>query len=305
MSEAFADTVSPSGETPLYDTHLPSGMSPFRASLRRFCANRLAVISFIILCLITLACYLGPLFYPFGPDDADFENIAAPVDFTSIHFFGTDDLGRDLLLRVLDGGQVSLGLAFFGALISVAISVVYGATAGYLGGRTDQIMMRLVDILLSLPYVMLVIVINVGLGRSNASLFIAVVVALWLTPAVIARGQAVSLRHREFIEAARAGGMSNWQIITQHIAPNILNVVIVYSSLLVLEVISTESFLSFVGLGIQAPYASWGTLINDGAAKIETDIRLLLLPGSFLALVLFCLNYITDGLRDAFDPNER
>jgi oligopeptide transport system permease protein len=290
---------------PVVTDHLPVGISPFRASFRRFCANRLAIISFIVLAVITLACFIAPHFYPFGPDDADFDNLAAPLDFSSIHLFGTDDLGRDLLLRVLDGGQVSLGLGFFGAIISVAISVIYGATAGYLGGRTDQFMMRTVDVLLSLPYTLLVIIINVVLGRSNLSLFVAVVVSLWLTPAVIARGQAVSLRHREFIEAARAGGMNNWQIISQHIAPNILNVVIVYSSLLVLEVISTESFLSFVGLGIQPPYASWGTLINDGSVKIETDIRLLLLPGAFLATVLFCLNYITDGLRDAFDPNER
>ncbi|HVI88923.1 MAG TPA: ABC transporter permease subunit [Dongiaceae bacterium] len=297
--------LNKAGDGPSHDGPMVAGISPLRHSVRRFCANRLAVISLIVLALITLACYIAPLFYPFGPEDADFENLSAPVDFTSIHLFGTDDLGRDLLLRVLDGGRVSLGLAFFGAIVSVAISVVYGATAGYLGGRIDQFMMRAVDILLSLPYVMLVIVINVVLGRSNFSLFIAVVVALWLTPAVIARGQAVSLRHREFIEAARAGGMSNWQIIWQHIAPNSLNVVIVYSSLLVLEVISTESFLSFVGLGVQPPYASWGTLINDGAVKIETDIRLLLLPGALLATVLFCLNYITDGLRDAFDPNER
>lgn len=305
MSDLTLTPSSPEPEIIAAADHLPAGTSPLRASLRRFSANRLAVASLIVLSLIALACYIAPLFYPFGPDDADFENLSAPIDFASIHLFGTDDLGRDLLLRVLSGGEVSLGLGFFGAIVSVAISVVYGATAGYLGGRVDQFMMRAVDILLSLPYVMLVIVINVVLGRSNFSLFIAVVVALWLTPAVIARGQAVSLRHREFIEAARAGGMSNWQIITQHIAPNSLNVVIVYSSLLVLEVISTESFLSFVGLGVQAPYASWGTLINDGSAKIETDIRLLLLPGAFLATVLFCLNYITDGLRDAFDPNDR
>jgi len=304
MTDVSLD-LNPSEGGPRPYEPLAKGISPFRHSLRRFCSNRLAVISLVVLCLITLACYVAPLFFPFGPEDADFENLSAPIDFTSAHLFGTDDLGRDLLIRVLDGGQVSLGLAFFGAIVSVAISVVYGATAGYLGGRIDQLMMRAVDILLSLPYVMLVIVINVVLGRSNFSLFIAVVVALWLTPAVIARGQAVSLRHREFIEAARAGGMSNWQIIWQHIAPNSLNVVIVYSSLLVLEVISTESFLSFVGLGVQPPYASWGTLINDGAVKIETDIRLLLLPGFFLATVLFCLNYITDGLRDAFDPNER
>jgi oligopeptide transport system permease protein len=134
---------------------------------------------------------------------------------------------------------------------------------------------------------------------------VAVVFTLWLTPAVIARGQAVGLRNREFIEAARAGGMSSWQIITQHIAPNSVNVVIVYSSLLVLEAILTESFLSYLGIGISAPLATWGTLINEGADKIETDMRLLFLPGGFLAAVLFCLNYITDGLRDAFDPNER
>jgi oligopeptide transport system permease protein len=139
----------------------------------------------------------------------------------------------------------------------------------------------------------------------NVSLFIAVVITLWLTPAVIARGQAVSLRSREFVEAARAGGMSSWQIISQHVAPNSVNVVIVYSSLLVLEAILTESFLSFLGIGVQAPAASWGTLISDGAKNLETDARLLLLPGGFLALTLFCLNYITDGLRDAFDPNER
>jgi oligopeptide transport system permease protein len=305
MSEVTLDLDKPEPPRPAIDDHFPIGTSPFRASLRRFCANRLAIISLIVLSLITLACYVAPYFYAFGPEDADFENTSAPIDFTSAHLFGTDDLGRDLLLRVLDGGQVSLGLGFFGAIISVAISVVYGATAGYLGGRTDQFMMRTVDIMLSLPYTLLVILINVVLGRSNLSLFVAVVIALWLTPAVIARGQAVSLRHREFIEAARAGGMSNWQIIIQHIAPNSLNVVIVYSSLLVLEVISTESFLSFVGLGIQPPYASWGTLISDGATRIETDIRLLLLPGAFLATVLFCLNYITDGLRDAFDPNDR
>jgi len=165
--------------------------------------------------------------------------------------------------------------------------------------------MRCVDILLSVPFMLLVILINVTLGKNNTSLFVAVVVTLWLTPAVIARGQAVSLRRREFIEAARAGGMTSWQIITQHIAPNSVNVVIVYSSLLVLEIILTESFLSFLGIGVQPPAASWGTLINDGASHIETDPRLLLLPGAMLAAVLFCLNYVTDGLREAFDPNER
>jgi len=296
---------------------MQAGISPFKASARRFAKNHFAVGSCFVLAFIVLACYFGPLFFPFTGDEADFENISAPVDLFSAHPFGTDDIGRDLLLRTLDGGKVSLALGFFAALVSVMISVVYGATAGYLGGRLDDLMMRAVDILLSLPFIFLAILIKVVLQDSglhigpipldtgNASLFVAVAFTLWLTPAVIARGQAVGLRNREFIEAARAGGMNSWQIITQHIAPNSVNVVIVYSSLLVLEAILTESFLSYLGIGVSLPFASWGTLINEGANKIETDIRLLMLPGGFLAAVLFCLNYITDGLRDAFDPNER
>lgn len=281
------------------------GLSPFRASLYRFTRNKLAVLSLGLLVVIILCCFVAPYFMPFTAEDADFENLAAPVNLFSLHPFGTDDLGRDLLIRVLEGGQVSLALGFVGAITSVLISVVYGATAGYLGGRTDDLMMRFVDILLSVPFMFLVIMINVCLGKNNFTLFVAVVVTLWLTPGVIARGQAASLRKREFIEAARAGGMTSWQIIRDHVAPNSVNVVIVYSSLLVLEAILTESFLSFLGVGIQAPAASWGTLISDGAKNLETDPRLLLLPGAFLALTLFCLNYITDGLRDAFDPNER
>jgi oligopeptide transport system permease protein len=301
---------------PIHDP-MPIGISPFKASARRFAQNHLAVASGFVLVLILLACYFGPYFFPFSAEDADFENISAPVDLFTLHPFGTDDLGRDLLLRTLEGGQVSLALGFFGALTSVLISVIYGAVAGYVGGWLDDIMMRIVDILFSLPFILLAILIKVVLQDSglhlgpipldspNLSLFIAVVFTLWLTPAIIARGQAVSLRSREFIEAARAQGMNSWQIITQHIAPNSVNVVIVYSSLLVFEAIITESILSYLGIGVAPPFASWGSLVNEGAAKIETDMRLLLLPGGFLATVLFCLNYITDGLRDAFDPNER
>ena len=299
----MSDMTAVPGQLPQED--LPVGISPFRASLRRFSQNRLAVVSCGLLAFIVIACVVGPWIHPAPDADGNFDNISAPMNLFSIHPFGTDYAGRDLLYRVLVGGRVSLGLGFFGAAVSVLISVVYGSTAGYLGGWIDNAMMRAVDILLSVPFMFLVILINVTLGKNNFSLFVAVVVTLWLTPAVIARGQAVGLRSREFIEAARAGGMSSWQIITQHIAPNSVNVVIVYSSLLVLEIILTESFLSFLGIGVQLPAASWGTLINDGARHIENDQRLLLLPGGFLAAVLFCLNYITDGLRDAFDPNER
>jgi oligopeptide transport system permease protein len=281
------------------------GQSPLKASWRRFSRNKLAVVSMIIIALIAIACFVGPLLIPYTLDDADYENISAPIDLFSTHPFGTDDFGRDLLLLVLDGGQVSLAVGFFGALAAVIIGVIYGATAGYFGGRLDNFLMRTVDVLYGIPYFFLVVLINLVVGRTTGGLFLSIVVVLWLTPAVIARGQAVSLRHREFVDAARAGGMSEGQIILHHIVPNSLNVVIVYSSLLVLEVMLTESFLSFLGLGIQPPASSWGSLIDDGAAQMETDLRLLLLPCSFLVVTLFCLNFIADGLRDAFDPNER
>ncbi|MBL9033187.1 MAG: ABC transporter permease subunit [Rhodospirillaceae bacterium] len=300
MSDVPAGTI----EATLERAEQP-GLSPIRASWRRFCRNRLALGSLVILGLIALLCFAGPLFFPYGVEDADFENISAPVNLFSAHPFGTDDFGRDLLLRVLDGGRVSLAVGFVGALAAVFIGVIYGATSGYVGGLLDNVLMRTVDVLYGIPYFFLVVLINLLVGRTTAGLFVSIVVVLWLTPAVIARGQAVSLRHREFVDAARAGGMTEWQIILQHIVPNSLNVVIVYSSLLVLEVIITESFLSFLGLGVQAPASSWGSLIDAGARSIETDLRLLLLPGGFLVATLFCLNFVADGLRDAFDPNER
>jgi oligopeptide transport system permease protein len=293
------------GSTPLPDSEPGVGLSPLKASWRRFSRNRLAVGSMVVLALIVLACFAGPWFFPYGAQDADFENIAAPMNLFSLHPFGTDEFGRDLLLLVLDGGQVSLAVGFFGAVVAVLIGVAYGATAGYVGGRLDNLLMRTVDVLYGIPYFFLVVLINILVGRTTGGLFVSIVVVLWLTPAVIARGQAVSLRHREFVDAARAGGMSEWRIILHHIVPNSLNVVIVYSSLLVLEVMLTESFLSFLGIGIQPPAASWGSLIEDGASNMETDLRLLLLPCGFLVVTLFCLNFIADGLRDAFDPNER
>jgi oligopeptide transport system permease protein len=295
----------PLGQAGLLEAAPAVGLSPFKASWRRFSRNKLAVGSMVILILIVLLCFGGPLLFPFGPEDADFDNISAPIHLFSIHPFGTDDFGRDLLLRVLDGGQVSLAVGFFGAFTAVVIGVIYGATAGYVGGRFDNLLMRTVDVLYGIPYFFLVVLINLVVGRTTGGLFVSIVVVLWLTPAVIARGQAVSLRHREFVDAARAGGMTEWQIIVRHIVPNSLNVVIVYSSLLVLEVVVTESFLSFLGLGIQPPASSWGSLIDTGARAIENDLRLLLLPGGFLVATLFCLNFIADGLRDAFDPNER
>jgi oligopeptide transport system permease protein len=280
-------------------------LSAFRLKLARFRQNRLAVASVWLLALIVLGCFLGPLAFPFTGEDADFDYISAPIDLFSPHPFGTDDYGRDLLVRVLEGGQVSLTIGFLGAFVAGVIGVLYGAVAGFAGGRSDRLMMRAVEILYGFPYVILVILLSLLFGGGNIALFTAIVFTLWLTPAVIVRAQAQSLARREFIEAARAAGMTNRQIVLEHIVPNCVSVVIVYGSLLVPEVILSESFLSFLGIGIKEPQASWGNLIQAGTAEMATDLRLLLLPGILLALVLFCLNFIADGLRDAFDPNER
>lgn len=283
----------------------PRSLSTFQLQLRRFAQNRLAMISVAVLSLIAAACFFGPYFFPFTGEDADFDFIAAPVDFASPHLFGTDDFGRDLLVRVLEGGRVSLTIGFLGALTAGFIGVLYGAVAGYAGGRTDRLMMRAVEVLYGFPYVILVILLSLLLGGGNVALFAAIVFTLWLTPAVIVRAQAQSLSRREFVEAARAGGMTPLQIVLEHIVPNCASVVIVYGSLLVPEVILSESFLSFLGIGIKEPQASWGNLIQTGTSAMDTDLRLLLLPGVLLAMVLFCLNFIADGLRDAFDPNDR
>lgn len=279
--------------------------STLQLQFSRFRGNRLAMLSIWVLALIVVACFLGPYAFPFTGEDADFDNISAPVNLFSLHLFGTDDYGRDLLIRVLEGGRVSLTIGFLGALVAGVIGVLYGAVAGFVGGRTDGLMMRLVEILYGFPYVILVILLSLLFGGGNVALFAAIVFTLWLTPAVIVRAQAQSLARKEFVEAARAGGMTSRQIVLEHIVPNCISVVIVYGSLLVPEVILSESFLSFLGIGIKEPQASWGNLIQTGTNAMSTDLRLLLLPGILLATVLFCLNFIADGLRDAFDPNDR
>jgi len=283
----------------------PRSASTLQLQFRRFRSNRLAMLSVGLLALIVLACFFGPYAFPFTGEDADFDFISAPMDLWSAHPFGTDEYGRDLLVRVLEGGQVSLTIGFLGALVAGVIGVLYGAVAGYAGGRADGLMMRLVEILYGFPYVILVILLSLLFGGGNLALFAAIVFTLWLTPAVIVRAQAQSLARREFVEAARAGGMTGWQIVVEHIVPNCISVVIVYGSLLVPEVILSESFLSFLGIGIKEPQASWGNLIASGTSAMDSDLRLLLLPGTLLALVLLCLNFIADGLRDAFDPNDR
>jgi oligopeptide transport system permease protein len=219
--------------------------------------------------------------------------------------FGTDSNGRDLLVRVMLGGQISIAVGILASLVSLGIGVVYGATSGYIGGRVDNLMMRLVEILYSLPFVFLVVVLVVFFGRSFILIFLVIGAVEWLDMARIVRGQTLALKRREFVAAAQALGLTDWQIIRRHIIPNTIGPVVVFVTVVVPKVILLESFLSFLGLGVQAPLTSWGALISEGASNIQSAPWLLIFPAIFFVLTLFSLNFVGDGLRDALDPKDR
>ncbi|MCM2474080.1 ABC transporter permease subunit [Rhizobium sp. CG5] len=219
--------------------------------------------------------------------------------------FGTDSNGRDLLVRVMLGGQISIAVGLAASLVSLGIGVIYGATSGYIGGRVDNVMMRFVEIIYSLPFVFLVVVLVVFFGRSIVLIFAVIGAVQWLEMARIVRGQTLSLKRREFVSAAQALGLTDWQIIRRHIIPNTVGPVIVFVTVVVPQVILTESFLSFLGLGVQAPLASWGTLISEGTKNMQSAPWLLIFPAIFFVITLFALNFVGDGLRDALDPKDR
>ena len=252
-----------------------------------------------MLAVLATACRLGPLLSPYDYSDQNLDNTFAPPGGS--HWLGTDQLGRDLLVRVLQGGRISLGVGLCATFVALTIGVVYGAVAGYLGGRTDAFMMRLVDIIYALPFTIFVILLMVFLGRNIVLLFVAIGAVEWLTMARIVRGQIMSLKKMEFIEAARSLGYSHARIIFRHLLPNALGPIIVYTTLTIPAVMLLEAFLSFLGLGVQPPMSSWGTLIKDGAEKMEEYWWLLVFPGALFSLTLFSLNFLGDGLRDALD----
>ncbi|MEM7046302.1 MAG: ABC transporter permease subunit [Pseudomonadota bacterium] len=222
-----------------------------------------------------------------------------------LFLFGTDSNGRDILTRVMIGGRVSLAVGILATLVALLIGVSYGAISGFIGGRVDHVMMRIVDMIYALPFMFFVILLVVFFGRDFFLIFIAIGAVEWLDMARIVRGQTLVLKRREFIEAARALGVSTSRIISRHVVPNTLGPVIIYMTLMVPKVILLESFLSFIGLGVQEPMTSWGVLISDGADNIAGAIWMLVFPSVFLAITLFCLNFIGDGLRDALDPKDR
>ncbi len=290
------------------------GRSLWVDARRRLFRNRAALASIIALGTIALLALFAPLLSPYAYDEINYEIVScAPGWWPSAtachaggaHIFGTDAVGRDLFVRVLYGARVSLAVGLVATLVSLLIGVLYGATAGYLGGRIDGLMMRAVDVLYSLPFVFFVIILMVVFDRNFILLFVAIGAVEWLTMARIVRGQTLSIKQKEFIEAARAGGVGGFAIIRRHVIPNVVGPVVVYVTLTVPGVILTESFLSFLGLGVQEPLTSWGVLISEGANSMETAPWMLAFPAIFMAVTLFCFNFIGDGLRDALDPRDR
>ena len=285
------------------------GRSLWQDAWARLRKNRLAVACGFVLAVIVLFCCFGPWFSPWQPDVTNLSLKASPpgtmetrADGTSAtHWLGTDTLGRDLLTRILHGGRVSLLVGLIATSVALLIGVAYGATAGYLGGRTDAVMMRFVDVLYALPFMIFVILLTTMFGKSMVLMYFAIGAVEWLTMSRIIRAQVQGLARQEFVEAARSLGLSTPVILFRHIIPNVLGPVIVYSTLTVPAVMLLEAALSFLGLGVQPPDSSWGTLIDDGATNMETSPWLLIYPAAFFSVTLFCLNFVGDGLRDALD----
>ena len=270
--------------------------------VRRLGGSRTVIFCTGALLVVALAALVGPLISPHSFDATDLENGFQAPTADGMRWFGTDDLGRDLLVRTLLGTQVTILVAIVASVVSLGIGVVYGAVAGYVGGKVDALMMRAVDALYALPFIFLVILLMVVFERNFLLIFVAIGAINWLDMARIVRGQTLSLKQREFVDAARLIGVSTAGIILRHITPNLFGVVIVYVTLTIPQAILVESFLSFLGLGVQEPRTSLGALVNNGVNHMERAPWLLLIPAAFLATVLLLFNFLGDGLRDLADP---
>ena len=278
--------------------HVERGHSLWGDAWHRLRSNRLAISGAVVLVVLAVACAAGP-FFSQSYEEQNLDLGAVPP--SAQHWLGTDTLGRDLLARILFGGRISITVGLVATFVALAIGVTYGAVSGFVGGKVDAVMMRLVDILYALPFAIFVILLMVFFGRNIFLLFFAIGAVEWLTMARIVRGQVMSIKKMEFIEAARALGLGRRRIIFRHLIPNVLGPVIVYTTLTIPAVMLLEAFLSFLGLGVQAPMSSWGVLIKDGSEKMEEYWWLLVFPGALFSLTLFSLNFLGDGLRDALD----
>ena len=287
------------------------GRSLWYDARMRFFKNKAAVTSLFLLLAILFFSFFGPFLAQWSNEEIDWSvlgdiAILGSPSFDTGHYFGTDELGRDLYSRVIQGTKISLMVGVVGALIAVLVGTLYGAIAGYFGGKLDNFMMRLVDILMSIPYMFVLILLLVMFGRSIIMLFIGIGLISWLDMARIVRGQTLSIKQKEFVEAALATGVGNFTIIIRHIIPNLLGVVAVYATLLVPGMILTESFISFLGLGVQEPNTSWGALISEGAGTMSYGtLWQMLFPLFFFVVSLLSFFFIGDGLRDALDPKDR
>ncbi|HWX80885.1 MAG TPA: ABC transporter permease subunit [Steroidobacteraceae bacterium] len=275
-----------------------------KAAARRLRSNPAAVFALYAMLALAALALLGPWLNPNSIEALDWLHVATRPGLQGAHWFGTDRLGRDLFMRTLAGARVSIGVGLVASVVSLVVGLSFGAIAGYRGGRIDHLMLRMIEILSGLPLIFFVIVLTVVFGRNEYLLFVSIGAVGWLTMARIVRGQTLSIRRREYIEAAVASGASASRIIVKHVIPNLIGPVIVYATLSVPQIILFESFLSFLGLGVQEPHASLGTLIAEGAGEMESAPWILLVPGGVLALLLLCLNLFGDGLRDALDVKE-
>jgi oligopeptide transport system permease protein len=297
---ALIDQLAQAAPAPVH-----SDRSPWADARTRFVRNKAAVVSLVLLIVIALACIIGPFVLSYDFDTADWDSMSLPPTMKGMHWWGTDESGRDLLVRCLIGGRISLMVGVLATIASVALGIAWGATAGFLGGRVDSVMMRIVDMMYAIPYLLIAILLVTILGREFYLVVLAITAFSWMDMARVVRGQTLSLRTMEFVEAARAIGVPTRRIIFAHIVPNLLGIVVIYTTVTVPSVILTESVLSFLGLGIQEPMTSWGVLIEDGTKVMDATPWMLLFPGALLSLTLYCFNFIGDGLRDALDPKER
>lgn len=296
MTEIAVDKVMTFKKTKNSD----KGRSLWQDALHRLLKNKMAVIGFSYLVFQTLVAVFAPFIAPHDYSSINLMYGAQPPSFE--HFFGTDMLGRDLFTRVIYGSRISLMVGVLATSVSIIVGVFYGAISGYIGGRLDNLMMRFVEVLYALPFMFFVIILMVFFGRDIYLLFIALGLIQWLTMARVVRGQVISLKNKEYIDAARTMGVSDLKIITKHIIPNVIGPITILATLTVPGVILEEAFLSFLGLGVQEPMSSWGTLISDGANAVESYPWMLIYPCITLMLTLLALNFFGDGLRDALDP---